>query len=79
MFASGPNIIIITKKLRNVIISRSECGLSGVMRLLSPQRVLESNLTANVLKDYANFNIYGFAEYISCELIHVNRTAILDR
>lgn len=68
MFASGPNIIIITQKLRNVIISRSECGLWGVMRLLSPQRVLESNLTANVLKDYANFNIYGFAEYISCEL-----------
>lgn len=32
-------------------------GLWGVMRLLSPQRELESNLTANVLKDYANFNI----------------------
>lgn len=78
MFASGPNIVIITKKLRNVIISQSECGL-GVMRLLSPQRELESNLTANVLKDYANFNIYGFAEYISCELIHVKRVAILDR
>lgn len=33
--------------------------------------MLKSNLTVNVLKDYANFNILGFTDYVSGKYFHM--------